>query len=399
MRIACSRCQTHYDVPDAKLRGGAVKVRCTQCGNTFLVRRRAPAAAEPESAPVPEQPPAEPKAPSPEPDTAFGDLDLTGDDAGEASEPEPSSRADAAPEPGSDAPGPAGDDLGDIPALGELDLGDFEDLLEEEPAGGPDLGPGPGSDPGEGLGEIRSPDLGPEPIPEAGEDLEPVRDEDLLPPKPAMPVQGIAEEMPPLDLQRGPRRDAPTGPRSRLVARDHKRSPLFWIVLVAVVATAGFTAYNLYSRPEAFTFLSPDNIRALWQQRKMEAELSVQNVRGYYRDVAPGRRVFVIRGEVLNRSKAAQSLVQVRGNLFGPDGRTVASRTAYCGNVIDDAELPRLSAEAVDARLQNQVGDALSNVDIAPNTTVPFVVVFPEPPEGVEKYNAEVADAQAGSGS
>ena len=41
MRVACSRCNSQYEVPDDKLAAGAVRIRCSRCGQVFAVRRRA----------------------------------------------------------------------------------------------------------------------------------------------------------------------------------------------------------------------------------------------------------------------------------------------------------------------------------------------------------------------
>ena len=239
-----------------------------------------------------------------------------------------------------------------------------------------------------------APRTGPEPDEEP---LEAVREEDLVPPTGAgVQVQGIAEDMPRLDLQRGPRRSE-TGARSPLVPKDRRRSPLFWVVLVAALGTAAFTGYNLYRHPEAFTFLSSQKIRDLWRRHQVEARLAVENLEGFYRDLPGGRRVFVIRGEVLNRSGIPQSLIRVKGNLFDARGRTMASREVFCGNVLGDRDLATLPAEAIDARLQNEVGNALQNMDIAPGGRVPFMVVFLPAPEGVTTYNVEVTEAREGA--
>ncbi len=360
MRVACSRCRTRYEVPDEKLSQRAVRIRCSRCGNLFLVRRKAGPQSQPADLP----------------EARFEDFETA---AGESPEAAPS--ADSQPEapasqPQAQAAEPAGEgslgDLDEIPSLGELDLADFE--VPEEAEGGD-----------------RSP-------PDAEEPLEPVREEDLVPPQPAaeVSVQGIADDMPRLDLQRGPRRAEP-GPPSRLMARDRRRSPLFWVVVLAVAATGGFTAYNLIRHPEAFTFLRPDRIRALWHRKQVHARLSIQDLEGFYREFPGGRKVFVIRGQIWNRSGATQSLIRIRGNLFDEQGRPLASKEVYCGNLLGERELASLDPKAIDARLMNEVGDGLRNVDIAPGARVPFMVVFIPAPEGVSSYNVEVTESREGA--
>ncbi|MHB8766649.1 MAG: DUF3426 domain-containing protein [Deferrisomatales bacterium] len=388
MRVTCSRCEAQYDVPAGKLAAGAVRIRCTRCGHLFAVRVRAaaPAVPPPEPQERPEakfddfafDPPAgpgsTPEAESPFPpqgaaarpdaEPAFEDLGLEG------------LQGDLDPQPPRSPPAAVSLD-DELPSLGELDLGDFGDFGDD--------------------GELTSPDPGAAAPRGEPEPLARVNPEELMgrPTTREVPVQGLAEDIPRLDIQRGPRKAEEPSP-SPVLARDRSRSPLFWIVVVAALGTAGYTGYNALNHPEAFTLFSPQALRGLWQSRQMEARLGVEALKGFYRDLPGSRKAFVIRGEVVNRSTAPQGLIRVQGNLFGADGQGLDSKEVYCGNVLTDAELATLPPDAVEGRLQNEVGEALSNVDISPGGRVPFMVVFLSAPAGVEKFNVSVTAARSG---
>ena len=152
-------------------------------------------------------------------------------------------------------------------------------------------------------------------------------------------------------------------------------------------------------RDAALTFLNPTNIRQLWQRRTMEAKLEAVELKAYPKELSGDRRVYVIQGSVINRSPGPQSLIKVRGELFGSDGASVSSREVFCGNVLSENELATLPLATIEARLQNEVGEGLRNVDIAPKAKVPFMVVFPAPPVDVAKFSVTVTEARAGSGS
>jgi hypothetical protein len=271
-----------------------------------------------------------------------------------------------------------------LDTVGELDLGDFDGIEGIE--GDFDLG-------GVDLKEEES-------STEAEDPVERIREEELVSTRsPGVRLQDLAEDMPRLDIQKGPRRSEGATP-SPIIARDRRRSPLFWIVLLAALGTLGFTGYNVYKHPEkAFSFLNPAKIRTLWRTHKMEAQLGKEDLQGYYKEFPAGRRYFVIKGKVVNRSSVPQSLIRVQGNLFGSGGRTVASRAVFCGNVLTEKELKALSAETIESRLQNKVGEGFSNMDIAPGGRVPFMVVFPSPPEDVDKFNVTVTATESGSSS
>lgn len=435
MRIACSRCEARYDLPEERLERGPVKIRCSRCGHVFAVRLRAEAAeaaaasVPPDARPFgdrdeaaaagaaepPEPAPAETKASASFDDFDFGSFDepaappppaepasLTGASASFEDFDFDAFEKPAAPTPDEPkaAAGPQDFDFGtfeapapqsapaaptsslfddELPPLGELDLGEFEE-------------------PGGGLG-LDEEERGP--VGFSTREPDRVRREELVSSAPArdLPVQGLTEETPRLDLQKGPRREAPAGKPSRVVASDRRRSPLTWIVALVAVGTVSFTGYNLYRRPEALTFLNPSRIRALWADREVEAKFAVEDVKGYPQNLPGGRRVFVVRGAVVNRSSAPQGLLRVRANLFGAGGVKLASSEVYCGNLLTERELATLPRAAVEARLQNQVGKNLSNVDIAPGNRVPFMVVFLSPPAGVDAVNVQVTSPRPGSGA
>jgi predicted Zn finger-like uncharacterized protein len=371
MRVACSQCSAQYVIPEEKLLQGAVKVRCTRCRHLFLVRKRSPRKEAPAAA------------------AAFDDFDFGAFEAGGPA-PQPAEEPAAArtppssfrPEQAEESDMLAFEDL-EIPGLGELDLGDFEGET-----GGMELDDGSEAEPFS-LGDA--------------EPLERVRREELVTPPAAGANIGFApyaaEDTPRLDLQKGPRRLEPGMAGPPVVAGERRRSPLLWFVVVAALGTLAYTGYNIYRHPEAFTFLHPGKLKELWRTRQVETKLSFDGVQGYYRDLSGGRRVFVIRGQVANRSERSQGLIKVRGALFGEKGVELAVREAYCGNVLSERELESLPRETIEARLQNQVGEALSNVDIAPGSAVPFMLVFLPPPEAVAKYDVSITAFKAGASS
>src|SRR6185503_5787050 len=57
MDVRCEKCQTEYELDEARLKPGGVTVKCTNCGHMFKIRKRsntnvgAPPAKEPQPAP------------------------------------------------------------------------------------------------------------------------------------------------------------------------------------------------------------------------------------------------------------------------------------------------------------------------------------------------------------
>ena len=42
MDVRCEKCQTEYELDEARLKPGGVTVKCTTCGHMFKIRKRTP---------------------------------------------------------------------------------------------------------------------------------------------------------------------------------------------------------------------------------------------------------------------------------------------------------------------------------------------------------------------
>jgi predicted Zn finger-like uncharacterized protein len=42
MDVRCEKCQTEYELDEARLKPGGVTVKCTNCGHMFKIRKRTP---------------------------------------------------------------------------------------------------------------------------------------------------------------------------------------------------------------------------------------------------------------------------------------------------------------------------------------------------------------------
>jgi hypothetical protein len=60
-----------------------------------------------------------------------------------------------------------------------------------------------------------------------------------------------------------------------------------------------------------------------------------------------------------------------------------------CGHLLDEEDLRSLSVEQVKTRLQDEFGEDLSNMDVLPGRTIPFMVAFFNPPP-VASFDLEV---------
>lgn len=106
---------------------------------------------------------------------------------------------------------------------------------------------------------------------------------------------------------------------------------------------------------------------------------------------------FVIHGEAVNESKGLRSSVLVRGTIYGENGEIIQSQSAYCGNPLKDNILNKLEFKEIRDRMNNELGENLVNLNIAPGKSVPFTIVFNQVPKNIKEFTVEVLNSKPGS--
>jgi len=94
-----------------------------------------------------------------------------------------------------------------------------------------------------------------------------------------------------------------------------------------------------------------------------------------------GERVYVIVGKVRPKEIVVDS-IKLKAVLYDENGFEKSSIELYAGNILKEDELRELSPFAVYERLQNEVGEMFSNLNVTPEKGVDFMAVFYDPPQG-----------------
>jgi predicted Zn finger-like uncharacterized protein len=108
-----------------------------------------------------------------------------------------------------------------------------------------------------------------------------------------------------------------------------------------------------------------------------------------YIDNAKAGRLFVLTGQVKNGHSEPMSFLRVTGKLIKKGKIPADTKTVYCGNVLSDIDISNMDMHAIDDRLQKLAGENRSNINIKPDQTVPFMIVFSNPPDDLEEYELE----------
>jgi predicted Zn finger-like uncharacterized protein len=123
--------------------------------------------------------------------------------------------------------------------------------------------------------------------------------------------------------------------------------------------------------------------------RSVEASFVRNNIAG---------DLLVINGEAVNEYSKPRAAIQIKGIVFGPDGKEVSSKSAFCGNPLSKEQLETMSMDKIEEAMANQFGDSLANMEVATGASIPFVIVMPKPPVGASDYGVEPVGSTVATG-
>ena len=195
--------------------------------------------------------------------------------------------------------------------------------------------------------------------------------------------------------------EAPAKPEKAVPKKGKKGGvPRFlMIVLIVVLLLTGGAAALLYFAPE----LVPDSLTAyLGVAGKPEVKdpgvrrLSFKTVGGKFYQSSKAGNLFCIQGMVFNNYPGSRSFIRVKGSLLDEKGVAVKQKLAFAGNTFSENELKDMSLEQINQGLANRTGKGNINVNVKPQASVPFMIVFEELPENLSEFTVEAVSSAPG---
>lgn len=346
MIIECKKCNSLFRLDEGLLREDGSKVRCSVCKHVFI------------SYPPGWEPAADEKPRSM--DQSLGETVTL------------------------DSP-PVLEDQEEEPLLEDADEDDFEAAFDDEAVTKSVQGVSPGwfskEEDGEGAFRLEMDD-------QEEEGFEPERERV----KPAAATPRRLEPKP------KPEPPAKTAPEVRPKARKRSRSKLPLIIVIILLLLIGGAAAIVYLAPE----FVPEKLAFLKLAQKREpaepgvVRLRFTSVSGSFVQNAQAGQLFVVRGAISNNYNSSRSYVLVKGSILDDKGKVVKTKVAYAGNVFTESELQNLPMEQIDQGLRNRAGKGSANVNIQPQASVPFMIVFEELPDNLSEFTVEPVSSSPG---
>lgn len=123
------------------------------------------------------------------------------------------------------------------------------------------------------------------------------------------------------------------------------------------------------------------------------SELKIVEHRGYPLKNKKIGDLLVIEGKVRNNFTTARELISLEAELYGADGKVLASRRQVAGVSLSPFQLEVLDKTELENTLNRKLDIITSNINVLPGAEVPFTVVFSDVPAGASDYKVRIIEA------
>ena len=170
------------------------------------------------------------------------------------------------------------------------------------------------------------------------------------------------------------------------ISSRRKRSPVYSAVIAVIsLLVVSVIVYSLFSTSKETS-------------TKDAGKIVVNSVKAEFVENDKAGELLVISGDALNQYPKPRAALQVKVTVFDSAGGIIATKTAYGGNPLTDEQLASLPLDKIEAAMTNQFGDSLANMEVAPDKSIPFVVVIANLPKGAKDFEVLSAGSTVATG-
>jgi len=140
---------------------------------------------------------------------------------------------------------------------------------------------------------------------------------------------------------------------------------------------------------------SEDTARAVSTASAVEKPAyEVRDMKSFREKTFIGGNLFVIQGTVANVGKGPSRGIRVQATLLGKDNQALVDNTVFAANLVDNTTLRHANRAMIEELMGLRYGDRNLNRDIPAGTSLPFMVVFFDPPGQIGYFTVKALDAE-----
>ena len=120
--------------------------------------------------------------------------------------------------------------------------------------------------------------------------------------------------------------------------------------------------------------------------KQINIGVAVSDSTGYFLKNIRGQQLFVIEGKVTNITDHPVSFIKLSADIADSSNNVISTKTFYAGNILTDEELRTYTSDQINSVLNNEMGQSLKNFNLPPKAAIPFMVVFFDVPENLSSF-------------
>jgi len=109
--------------------------------------------------------------------------------------------------------------------------------------------------------------------------------------------------------------------------------------------------------------------------------------------------LLVISGLAVNEYEYPVGRIKLRGKILDNTGKLLGEVETFAGNILTEEEMNRLSDKEILAELQKPEGSDMPNAGIRSRASIPFMIVFMNPPKEVDEFIIELSGVERAAAS
>ncbi len=182
------------------------------------------------------------------------------------------------------------------------------------------------------------------------------------------------------------------------VSKEKKKGkrPGLLIILLIVIIAAVLGAFAVYLFAPGLLPDGPAGMQSVEQEAVTDPgsrKLEIVDCSDRYIHTDELGQLLIIKGRIINNYPEARSHILIKGTLEDESRNPILRKLVYAGNIFSEHDLKDITADEIDDRMEVKAGKDNSNVDIAPQDSVPFMIIFNNPPDSLSEYVVEAVSS------
>ena len=127
---------------------------------------------------------------------------------------------------------------------------------------------------------------------------------------------------------------------------------------------------------------------------QLVSSITLDEIRQFLADNMEIGKLMVIQGYAVNNSESNKDYISIEARVLDENNNVLAKVQQLCGVPLSLFQIQSLSEQALQESLNNRTTILVNNTNVAPGGKVPFVVIFPNPPESMRTFEVQVVDVR-----